>query len=76
GVVPLPTDVMVRKEIEFVGSHGMQPTRYDELLGMVTRDRLHPDRIVSRTVPLDDLNDRLAAMTDYETEGIEVITEF
>ena len=76
GFVSLPTDEMVRKEIDFLGSYGMQPTRYDEIFRMVERGRIHPDALVSRRVSIDDLNDRLAAMTDYDTRGIEVITEF
>lgn len=76
GSVSLPTDLMVRKEIEFVGSYGMPPTRYDELFRMVEAGRIHPEKLVSRQVSLDDLNDRLAAMTNFETRGIEVITAF
>jgi D-arabinose 1-dehydrogenase-like Zn-dependent alcohol dehydrogenase len=76
GYVSLPTDEMIRKELEFIGSYGMQPTRYDEIFRMVERDRIHPADLVSRRVSLDDLNDRLEAMTDFETKGIEVITEY
>ena len=76
GIVELPTDQMVRKEIEFIGSHGMQPTRYDQLLGMVARGKVHPEDLVTKHVGLADVSDRLAAMTNYETKGIEVITEF
>jgi alcohol dehydrogenase len=76
GYVSLPTDEMVRKEIEFIGSYGMQPTRYDEIFSMVEHDRIHPADLVSKRVSLDDLNDRLEAMTDFETQGIEVITEY
>jgi D-arabinose 1-dehydrogenase-like Zn-dependent alcohol dehydrogenase len=76
GYVPLPTDEMVRKELEFIGTYGMQPTRYDEIFRMVERDRIHPAELVSRQVSLDDLNDRLTAMTDFETQGIEVITGY
>ena len=76
GYISLPTDAMVRNEIEFLGSYGMPPTRYDEIFRMVERDRIHPARVVTREVSLDDLNDRFAAMTDYETRGIEVITRF
>jgi alcohol dehydrogenase len=67
---------MVRKELEFIGSYGMQPTRYDEIFRMVERDRIHPGDLVSKEVSLDDLNDRLEAMTNFETQGIEVITEY
>ena len=76
GEVALPTDDIVRKEITVIGSHGMQPTRYDELLGLVERGKVHPAAVVTREVGLDDVTDRLAAMTDYGTRGIEVVTEF
>ena len=76
GNIPVPTDEVVRKEIEFIGSYGMPPARYDEIFRMVERGRLDPAAVVTREVSLDDLNERLHAMTDYDTRGIEVITEF
>jgi len=76
GVVDLPTDLMTGMEIDFLGSKGMPPTRYDEIFRMVEAGSVTPEDIVSKTVGLDDLNDRLAAMTDYDTRGMEVITEF
>lgn len=76
GFVSLPTDKMVRNEIEFIGSHGMQPTRYHEIFRMVENEQIHPEAVVTRRVALDEVNDRLTAMTNYETRGIEVITEY
>ena len=74
GEVALPTDVMTRWEIDFLGARGMPPTRYDELLGLLESGTLDPGALVGRTVGLADVPDRLAAMTDYETDGIEVLT--
>jgi len=76
GEVPLPTDVMVMKEVEFVGAYSMPVTRYGEILRMVERGKLDPGAVVSETVGLADVSDRLAAMTEFETEGIPVVTEF
>lgn len=76
GSVELPTDLMVMKEIEFVGSYGMQPPRYDEILRMVESGTLDPSAVVSETVTLDDVPDRLAAMSDYGTMGIPVVDTF
>ena len=76
GMVSVPTDLMTMQEIEFIGSFGMQPTRYDEIFRMVERGRLDPSRVVSETVALDDVSDRLEAMSDFETMGIPVINEF
>ncbi|MFC4549817.1 MULTISPECIES: zinc-dependent alcohol dehydrogenase family protein [Halorussus] len=76
GEVSLPTDAMTRWEITFHGSRGMPPTRYDELLRMVERGTVSPADLVTREVALADVPDRLAAMDDYGTVGVEVVTEF
>ncbi|WP_115865482.1 zinc-dependent alcohol dehydrogenase family protein [Halorussus litoreus] len=76
GEVSLPTDAMAMNEITFLGSRGMPPTRYDELLRMVERGTVSPADLVTREVALGEVPDRLAAMDDFGTVGIEVVTEF
>ncbi|WP_254762341.1 zinc-dependent alcohol dehydrogenase family protein [Natrinema marinum] len=76
GMISLPSDAMVMQEIEFIGSLGMPPTRYDEIFRMVSTGKLHPEKVVSETIALEDVSDKLEAMTDFETEGIPVIDTF
>ena len=76
GEVSLPTDRMIRWEIDFLGSRGMPPTRYDALFDLIAASEIDPGALVTREVSLSEVSGRLAAMTDYETEGIEVVTEF
>jgi alcohol dehydrogenase len=76
GEIALPTDRMARREVTFLGARGMPVTRYPALLAMIERGRLDPGRLVTRRVALADVPDRLAAMTDYDTVGVEVVTEF
>ncbi|WP_252699365.1 zinc-dependent alcohol dehydrogenase family protein [Natronosalvus vescus] len=76
GEVPLPVDGMIFGEITFLGSRGMPPSRYGELLRMIDSSALDPSVLVTRRVRLEDVSDRLEAMTTYDTEGIEVVTEF
>jgi D-arabinose 1-dehydrogenase-like Zn-dependent alcohol dehydrogenase len=76
GMVALPTDAMVFHEIEFIGSFGMQPTRYDEIFRMVERGRLDPSAVVSETIGLDDVPGKIEAMDSYDTVGIPVCNEF
>ena len=64
------------KEIDFLGSFGMPPTRYDEIFRMVERGKLDPGAIVSETISLEDVPDRVAAMSEFDTVGIPVVTEF
>ncbi len=76
GIVPVPIDVITGQELEFIGSKGMQPTRYDELVRMVEKGRLDPTKVISETVSLEAVPDVLDSMTDYENTGVSVVTEF
>ncbi|EMA46507.1 zinc-dependent alcohol dehydrogenase family protein [Halococcus saccharolyticus] len=75
GEIALPTDAIARGEIDFLGVRGLSPTGYDEVLRLVESGVLDPGRLVTREVGLDDVSERLAAMSEYETNGIEVVTE-
>jgi alcohol dehydrogenase len=76
GMVPLPTDEFVAKEIEFVGSLGLQPSRYPEMLNMIEAGKIDPTELVSETIDIHHIPDRLEAMTDFGTMGIPVCNDF
>jgi alcohol dehydrogenase len=76
GMIPLPTDEFVAKEIEFVGSLGLQPSRYPEMLDMIRTGKIDPTLLVEKTIDIHQVPDELAAMTDFDTMGIPVCTEF
>jgi alcohol dehydrogenase len=75
GEVALPTDRMTRREVTWLGARGMPPTRYGAVLSLVESGAVDPGALVTREVTLDEVPDRLAAMTDYGTVGVEVVTE-
>ena len=54
----------------------MQPTRYDEIFRLIEAGKIDPAAVVSETVSLEDISERLQAMTDFKTVGIPVINEF
>ncbi|WP_435099862.1 zinc-binding dehydrogenase [Halarchaeum sp. P4] len=76
GEVSLPTDAMTRNELTFVGARGLSPTDYPALLRFVAGADVDPGALVTRDVSLDEVPARLAAMDDYDTAGVEVVTEF
>ncbi len=76
GMIPIPVDELTRWERSFVGSRGMPPSRYGELLALIDAGTLDPSAVVTAEVGLEDVSDRLAAMTTYDTDGIEVVTDF
>jgi alcohol dehydrogenase len=67
---------MLHSEIDLLTARGMPPHRYDEIFRLMEHDKLTPGKLVSAEVALKDVSDRLAAMTNFETQGVEVVTEF
>ena len=76
GEIALPMDAITRWDVSVLGSRGMPPSRYDELLRMIETNTLDPGALITRRVRLEEVSNRLDAMTEYETSGIEVVTEF
>ena len=76
GEVSLPTDWMTRWEITFVGSRGMPPTNYGALFDLIEASGIDPGELIAREIELEAVSDRLAAMDEFGTAGVEVITAF
>jgi len=73
GVVGLPVDLIVQKEIRLIGSLGMGPVSYPYMLSMIEQGKLSPKRLVSRTIPIEEAGDVLASMGDFGTLGVVVV---
>jgi len=73
---PLPMSAVVGRELEVVGSHGMQAHAYPQLWDMVLAETLQPHKLVRRTLSLAEGADILPAMNDFRHSGVMVITEF
>jgi alcohol dehydrogenase len=73
---PLPWDLVVARELEVAGSHGMAAADYPPMLAMVTDGRLRPDLLVGAVIPLERAGAALMAMDDpvARTAGITVAT--
>ena len=72
--VPVPMLTLARQELRIIGSLGMQTHRYPELLRLVELGRLHPHKLVTGEVRLEDVSDVLREMNDYRGVGVRVIT--
>lgn len=73
GMLPLPVDMIVFREIEIVGSSGMQARCYPEMLRMVQSGRIRPSELVTEEVSLEGVNGVLDEMSRYNTLGYSVI---
>ena len=70
---PVPIDRIIAYELELLGSHGMQAHRFPQMLEMIADGRLQPDKLIGRTIFLDDAPIALANMNSFESEGMTVI---
>jgi alcohol dehydrogenase len=69
----IPMDLVVARELEIYGSHGIQAHRYDVLLAMVGSGRLHPELLVTDRYTLAEGIDFLQRMDQFPGTGIRVI---
>jgi len=76
GMIPLPIDVIVLKELQIIGSLGMPAPRFGAMLRMVERGKLTPGKLVHRKIPLEDAGTVLASMGGYGTVGVTVIEKY
>jgi alcohol dehydrogenase len=72
----IPMDKVLANELEILGSHGMQAYRYAEMLAMITAGDLSPERLIGRTISLEESIAVLTSMNDFSTTGVTIITEF
>jgi alcohol dehydrogenase len=72
----VPMDKIIANELEIVGSHGMQAHKYSALLAMIQAGKLFPEKLIGKTISLEESLDELAKMDSFGGTGITVITEF
>jgi alcohol dehydrogenase len=70
---PIPFDVVVGRELEILGSHGMQAHRYDALLEMMRRGALHPEKLIGKRIPLEAAPAEFDPSESFRGAGITVI---
>jgi alcohol dehydrogenase len=72
----LPMDLVVARELEVLGSHGMSARRYPQMLEMIRAGQLRPDRLVGRTIGLDEAPAALTGLDEFAHAGVTVIDRF
>ncbi len=70
---PMPMDRIIAYELEIKGSHGMQAWRYPEMMEMISRGVLAPQKLIQKRISLEHAPAALAAMDRFEGTGITVI---
>jgi alcohol dehydrogenase len=73
GPVPLPMDLVIARELEIYGSHGMAARDYPEMMRMVADGALRPGLLVGEVIAFDDVGRALAAMDGPAGAGMTVV---
>ena len=72
----VPMDQVIANELEIFGSHGIQAHRYPALLAMIRAGKLFPEKLIGKTITLDESLEELANMDSFAGTGIKVIDSF
>ncbi len=75
GYPRIPIDKVIAHELEIYGSHGMQAYRYPAMLEMIKSGKLCPEKLIQKTISLQDVLTELPNMNYFSDVGIKVITE-
>ncbi len=74
GATALPMDLVVARELEIYGSHGMAAGDYPPMMNMVADGTLRPGLLVGAVIALEDAGRALAAMDELgATAGMTVV---
>ena len=73
---PLPMELVIAKELEIVGSHGLQAHEYRRMLDMIDAGQLSPEKLIRQTVDLDSAAAALGEPERLHVAGVSVINRF
>ncbi|MDN3205585.1 zinc-dependent alcohol dehydrogenase family protein [Algoriphagus sediminis] len=72
----IPMHLVVAKELEILGSHGMQAHAYPEMIQMIKEGKLKPEALIGRSISLEEAGKELARMDDFRDTGMLMINRF
>ncbi|WP_428241599.1 zinc-dependent alcohol dehydrogenase family protein [Gynuella sp.] len=72
----IPMGKVIADELELIGSHGMQAYRYGAMMEMLQSGKLLPQKLLGRTISLEQSIDVLMTLDRSTVPGVTVVTEF
>jgi alcohol dehydrogenase len=72
----VPMDKVIAHELEIYGSHGIQAYEYPAVLAMIESGKLSPQKLIGKTISLDESPQELADMNNFTGTGVTVINKF
>ena len=72
----IPVGKIISRELAILGSHGMQPHRYPAMLDMIRDGRLNPQKLIGKTISLDEAPKELIDLNSFLGVAVTVIDSF
>jgi alcohol dehydrogenase len=72
----IPMGLVMSHELEIIGSHGMQAHKYPEMLEMIRLGKLQPEKLIGKTISLEESAGELVKMNNFSGTGVTVIDGF
>lgn len=72
----VPMHLVIAKELEILGSHGMQAHAYAEMIRMIEEGKLFPQKLIGRRITLEEAVIQLPAMDSFRESGMLMIDRF
>ena len=72
----IPMDQVISKELEIIGSHGMQAFRYAAVFEMIRSGKLHPEKLIGKTISLKNMPEALSNMDKFPGVGVSIVNNF
>ena len=72
----VPMDKILADELEIFGSHGMQAYKYAEMLNMIKVGLLQPEKLIEKTISLEEAAIALPMMNEFKSIGVVVVNKF
>lgn len=69
----VPMHVVIAKELQVLGSHGMAAAAYPEMLADIAAGVIDPVQFITHRIPLDTVPDALAQMSTGTEPGVTII---
>jgi alcohol dehydrogenase len=69
---PVPMSQVIARELDIRGSHGLQAREYAGMLELITDGRLHPEKLLGKTIVLSRVGAELAGMDTFPGVGVMV----
>lgn len=73
---PIPMGQVIGKELEILGSHGMQAHAYPDVFAMLQTSGIRPADLVKQTISLNEAGEALMKLGQFQGVGATVIDRF